>query len=461
MGGSIIGAIVVGVVLTAVAFAHAIGPALMLVAVTPFDAIPFALFGVAGNLITYVPIIIFLLKVNPVYWGQAFLGTRIQQYAALFVLVLIVAHAMSIVDKGIGEIFEWLRKVTLFGLMGIFAYAMRDPKHLALLVKTLVSAMAVFVVLAALDFYLGVQVLPVKAGLLDAAALDIEYQTHLATEWRFTGAGYPVNRFSNYLLLAIFLGVGWFMSVRSPLSRSLALACTGVLVVGEILTVTRSGILGMAVGGLVMLIAAFRLRPQHVIGLVVVGALLGGLLWYSLGVTSGGEVLEKRFDFDHLVQSAEGRLERVVAALKIWAGAPFLGVGWGAFKDHSAHLIAVGGKGAHNAFTNVLAETGLLGFVPLVVLMVAIARRSLISVARMSPAHEFWRPYFLSGLVAQLTTNLFNDYMWERYLWISFAFVVTLEFAYRSERAKEARQRLEEMRGLGSRSVFAPEAGVS
>jgi hypothetical protein len=47
-----------GVILTAIAFVHPIGPGLMLVAETPFDAIPFILFGVTGNLITYVPLLI-------------------------------------------------------------------------------------------------------------------------------------------------------------------------------------------------------------------------------------------------------------------------------------------------------------------------------------------------------------------------------------------------------------------
>ena len=144
MSGSVIAAMIFGVLLTAVAFAHPIGPGLMLVAETPFDAIPFAIFGVAGNLITYVPILIFLIKVNPASWGQVFVGTRVQQLAAVFILALLASHATAIVDHGIGEIFEWLRKVTLFLLLAIFAYCMRDGKQLALLAKVLVTSMAVF-----------------------------------------------------------------------------------------------------------------------------------------------------------------------------------------------------------------------------------------------------------------------------------------------------------------------------
>jgi O-antigen ligase len=461
MSGSLIAAMITGVVLTAVAFAHPVGPALMLAAETPFDAIPFKLFGVAGNLITYVPVIIFLIKVNPAYWGQAFIGTRVQQVIALFIMALIVSHAIAVVDRGIGEIFEWLRKVTLFILMSIFAFSMRDPRHLALIVKVMVFSMATFVLFAMADFYLGIQLLPVKAGQLDQAVLDQEYSQYLATQWRFTGPGFPVNRFSNYLLLLVFLGVGWFMAVRSPFERLIAFGCAGILALAELLTVTRSGIGGMALGAVILMPMAFRLKLQQVLGLIVVGGLLGGLLWYGVALTSADEVLSTRFGADHVVSSTGGRIERMGAALKIWSRHPFLGVGWGAFKEYSYKFIQSGGKGSHNGYLAILAECGLLGFVPLVMMLTTILRRNLTSVAKLSPELEFWRPYFFCGLIAQLFTNVFNDYMWERYLWVNFAFVIVLEQCWHESQAKEARARLNEIRGLVDRSSPLPASGAA
>lgn len=462
MSGSVIGAMVFGVLLTAIAFAHPIGPALMLGAETPFDAIPFAIFGVLGNLITYVPIIIFLIRINPAHWGQVFFGTRIQQFIAMFVMALLVAHVMSITGRGgIGVIFEWLRKVTLFTVVGVFAYGMRDPKHLSLLFKTMVASMAVFTLLAMLDFYLGIQILPVKAGLMETAALDTEYQNYLATNWRFTGPGYPVNRYSNYLLLLMFLGVGWFMHTRNPAQRVIAFSCASILVLGELFTVTRSGILGMAVGMIVMLPMALRFRIQHVLGLVVLGTVLGGLVWYGVALTSADQVIASRFDPTHVVASGTGRLTRIIAAFKIWAAHPFVGVGWGRFAEFSPEFVERGGKGAHNGYTNVLAETGLLGFIPLMIMTVAVFRRILTRVGQLSPEHEFWRPYFFCGLVAQMVTNVFNDYLWERYLWATFAYVVALEHCYVVARAKAARARLEESRNLGPREPQPFAARVS
>ena len=43
----------------------------------------------------------------------------------------------------------------------------------------------------------------------------------------------------------------------------------------------------------------------------------------------------------------------------------------------------------------------------------------------------FWRPYFFCGLVAQLVTNFFNDYLWERYIWVCFAFAAALALPFR------------------------------
>ena len=462
MGGSVIGAILFGFLLTAVALVHPVGPGLMLAAETPFDAIPFALFGVTGNLITYVPILILLGKLNPAYWGQAFLGTRIQQLLALFVMALLVSHATTIVDKGIGEIWEWLRKVTLFLLVGVFAFTMRETKYLPLFVKTMVAAMAVLTFLAMLDFYLGIQLLPVKSGSLDAPALAVEFDPYLATNWRFSGPGFPVNRFSNYLLLTIFLGFGWFMYVKGPIQRVVALGCTFLLILGELFTVTRSGILGMAVGMFLMLPMAFRFRFQQMVGVLVIGSVLGAIVWYGVSLTSADEILLKRFEPGHVVESSIGRLDRVAAALKIWAEHPFLGVGWDSFKTYSQHYIAKGGLGAHNGYLNVLAETGLLGFIPLMILTVVVIRRSLLRIGHLSTELEFWRPYFFCGLVAQLVTNVFNDYLWERYLWVSFAFAAALEHCYQMARAKQAGARVEEMRDGGARGPepFTSRVGV-
>ena len=456
MSGSVIGALIFGVVLLIVGFAHPIGPGLMLAAETPFDPIPFYLFGVVGNLVTYVPILIFLIKVNPAYWGQAFLGTRIQQYIALMILALLVSHMMTIVDRGVGQILEWLRKVTLFLLLAVFAHAMRE-KYMSLLVKVMVGSMAVLTVLAMFDFYLGIQVLPVKSGIMEGAALETEFEAHLATDWRFTAPGLPVNRYANYLLLPIFLGVGWFMYVRNPIQRAIAITCTGILILAIFFTVTRASILGMVVGMLIMFPLALRFSIGQVIGVVVVGAIFGALGYYALSLTAADEVLSARFDPAHVVHSTGGRWERVVAAFRIWAEHPFLGVGWSSFKFYSGEHIGAGGKGSHNGFTNVLAEAGLLGFIPLMIVVVAVLRRSLARVGHLSAEYEFWRPYFFCALIAQLITDVFNDYLWERYLYVTFAFAVVLEQAYHGARAKEARARLEAIRGIGTSSPPSPD----
>jgi len=447
LSGGTIGAIVFGLVLTAVAFAHPIGPGLMVAAETPFDGIPFKLFGVAGNLITFVPILILLMRLNPAHWGQAFFGTRVQQLLALFIMALLPAHALLVADQGLGQVFEFLRKGTLFLLVGVFAFSMREEKYLALLVKTLVASMAVLTVFAMMDFYMGIQVLPVKAGRLEGAALGQEFDPYMATQWRFSAPGFPVNRYSNYLLLLIFLGIGWFMHVKNPLQRLIALACVVILVLAELFTVTRSGILGMGVGMVLMLPLALRLRVQHVFGALIVGGIIAAAGWYGASLTYADEVLVTRFG--NVSDSLAGRFERVYAAFRIWADHPLLGSGWGTFSQLSPLYITEGGKGAHNGYLNVLAETGVLGFLPLVFVTFAVVSRHIRGVGQMSKEFEFWRPYFLCGLIAQLITNGFNDYLWERYLWINFAFAAAIEQCYQRYRAQQARERLEQFGSSG------------
>lgn len=451
MNGSVIAALIAGVVLTAIAFAHPIGPVLMLAIETPFDAIPFQLFGVVGNAITFIPILIFLVKVHPGRWGQAFFGTRIQQLAALLIVALLYAHAASVVDLGVMQIFDWLRKATLFILMGLFAYSFRDTRYLPLLVKGLVFSMAFFTLLSMFDFYLGIHLLPLQAGTMQGAALDAEFRSYEVGQWRFTGPGYAVNRFANYLLLVIFLGVGWFMSARSTLQRAFAAASTTLLVLGELFTISRAGILAMGVGVLVMLPMALRLSVRQVAGVILVLGLLAGPAYYGLSLTSADQAIAQRFEVKHFAGSAGGRVDRVVAAFKIWAEHPFIGVGWGRFVEYSPEYVQTGGKSAHNAYLRVLAETGLLGFVPLMIWLVAIVRRSLVKVGHLSSELEFWRPYFFCGLVAQLVHNVGNDYLWERYFWLTAAFAAALEACYLAARARQMHERLEEQRAASAR----------
>jgi hypothetical protein len=341
MSGSLITSMMAGVILLGVAFAHPAGPSIFLLAVTPFDAIPFMLFGAIGNSITLVPILVLIVRLNPARWGEVFLGTRIQQVAFALVLVLLGAHAAGILTHGIGEILNWLRFVTLFLLMGVFAWNLRRPEHILLLARVAVISWALLSVTSALDFYLGIQVLPVTVGDIPGGALERELYEN--ETWRFTGAGLPVNRYANNLLAPTVLGVGWFMSSKSQLDRLLAVCCTATLVFAELLTVSRSGLAGMVLGAIILLPMALGIGLRQLVGLLVIGGIFGVTIFFGLEFLSAGDSLGKRFDRDTLDAGMGGRLVRWGAAVKIWAANPIFGVGWGLFTFHSQHYIARGG----------------------------------------------------------------------------------------------------------------------
>jgi len=102
----------------------------------------------------------------------------------------------------------------------------------------------------------------------------------------------------------------------------------------------------------------------------------------------------------------------------------------------------------------VLAEAGLLSFLPMMYLIVNTLFRYLRRVDRFAPGIEFWRPYFFCGLVAQLLSNMFNDYFSERYLWFTLAFAVVLERLAAQERVRLMRERQEVVRNLAGRSLL-------
>jgi hypothetical protein len=84
-----------------------------------------------------------------------------------------------------------------------------------------------------------------------------------------------------------------------------------------------------------------------------------------------------------------------------------------------------------------LAESGIIGFIPFMMLLFMTGQRLLYDDRRLPDAFNRWRPYFLAAFASQLVHNMVHDYQFERMFWINIAFAAAMEqaaFFYAAQR---------------------------
>lgn len=412
----------------AVMLFHPVGPAVMILASTPFDAIPFVFFGPAANVLTLLPVLIFLIRTPSGSWMDVFFGTRIQQLMFVLILALFFSHAWSVYQYGYYVIPEYLRKIALFLIVGVVTRSMSTPRNLMSCVRAIAIGMAAFAVFSILEFYFGVHILPMASHWGSEGVIGAVWDENSAEDFRLRGAGdaVSVNRFANWLLLPLFLSMGYFSRKgRSRAERLLAFACLGALSIALLGTISRSALLGLAVGGFVLMVLTFRERPIQAVAIVVLGLLGAGVLALLARLLGFDDLILYRFSSEVLGES--GRESRWATALHLFSQDPILGIGIGNYATYAGFVMG----DAHNAFLNMLVESGLVGLLPQLILFAYTLYRLAVR-PRVSNELTEWRPYFLGAFFALVVSNLFNTYAFERVLWFTVAYAALLERLHRT-----------------------------
>lgn len=412
-----------GLVALGVMFTHPAGTTLALLAITPFEGVPTYYLGLLGNLLTLAPILIFLARLPPTRWLDTFLGTRLQLAALAFLLLSLISHAIAADVAGPGAAaFSYGRKIVLFMLIGMFGSAFASDRYVGLCMKTIVVSTVGFTFLSMLDFYFGIRLLP---GTIDAASLEgaagVELDAQNVGYLRFRGVGLPVNRTANWLILPAFLAAGWWMARGSLFARAISIGSLAILLGGILGTVGRSALLGVAVGAVILLPLALR-RFGQIWGLLSGAlALLVGMYILTLFVDFT-EILTYRFEEDQTEGSQVRRVTVWGSALDLFLRSPVVGIG-----ADIVHVKSAVKTGAHNISLKILAEAGVIGFIPFAALFGFTLWNLTRNVGRAAPEVEYWRPFVFAGFIALLVQNQFNAYPWERFLWVCIAYAAAVE----------------------------------
>jgi O-antigen ligase len=265
------------------------------------------------------------------------------------------------------------------------------------------------------------------------------------------GAGDP-NFFAAYQLVALPLVVVLATVARKRWLR-VALVATVVVVIGSVLmSVSRGGLLTLAVIAIAMVALPARSffgTPSQKKALLAV-CVVGGAIAFSVSAGSVVPRLKATFAGESTSATAQGS-----GRLEIWAAAwmsakqrPFVGLGYGAFRDESDNLLVrtpginfqhfeVRPQEVHNAYLGSLAELGIPGLVLFLGLLtsIALALRRVAKGARAAGADFIARVAnaLLLSLLGWSIASLFVSSETSRELWIMLGLTLALPRLIRAE----------------------------
>jgi O-antigen ligase len=219
--------------------------------------------------------------------------------------------------------------------------------------------------------------------------------------------GLHFSTFSAFLLFLAFAERGW--------KRGLAFMGYVLLWGAAAVNGSRGSWIGMAVGLMVFLFVVLISNPgkfaKLAASLLVVGAIFGTIL---LSLPQISYAIESRLDTFERLDNEKSYQFRQIMNQKAWLlfrESPLFGVGAGRFGFssveelelpfvyRSAHLSTFDNKSAHNGYLNFLAESGLAGFVPYVLLLFGLFVRGFMAAYKLCLQHQYWGIAIYSALI--------------------------------------------------------------
>jgi O-antigen ligase len=250
------------------------------------------------------------------------------------------------------------------------------------------------------------------------------------------------NVFATRLLLPLALSVGAFFSVRSGLLRTIVLACSAVLSLAVLLTLSRGAALAVLVMAIVFLLR-FGVNRRILAG----GALIAGI---ALALPTE---FYKRFG-EAAQTGGAGRLDIWIVAWEMVKHYGVFGAGISNFRaaysiyaGYAPHFVGFD-RASHNLYLEMTVEAGIVGILLLIQtlrIQLWVGRNNRGNTGKPSP----WLVACEAASWSMLTAGMFTHIFWEKsfwLLWIMLTFSTQLyknglQNGEKSERLEPARVR--------------------
>ena len=275
------------------------------------------------------------------------------------------------------------------------------------------------------------------------AAVMLSYQAIvLYNQGVFKTEGYRVSvdfggMFANpndmAMHLAIFLPIVLTLAFASKnkLSKIFYFVAAGMMIVGIMVTQSRSGFLGFLAMGAVLVWKIGRNQRLKVVVLSFVTCLF--LILFAPG-NFGLRILSIFVPSLDPTGSSDERKELLIRSIVVTLRNPW-GIGIGNFP-----LVGIQNRQTHNAFTQVSSELGVIALVAYIILLISPLMKLGAVERQLSRNADFSWVYYLSigvqaSIVAYIISSFFGAVAYNWFIYFPLAFAVCLRRIYRSKQA--------------------------
>ncbi len=318
-------------------------------------------------------------------WIGTFLGRRgpmllIREHRRLLLVItafalwltLSIAWAANAGAAGNEAAFWWLGALTFL----VVLTTLTSPRDVGILALAFVAGSVVSVII-------GLATGSINSAANTATATASATQT--AVGGRFIGGGGDPNVQAAAFVAALFLITGLFSVYRGRKARAALLASFVLIAVGFFATQSRGGLLALAVATIAALVLAPRQRGR-ILGLAALVVIAGGIL---LAAKPGA--LARITD---LGGGSSGRSDLWRVGWQVFTGHPIVGVGAGNFEVVESHYVLRPGAISriqyltdvphlvHNTYLQLLAETGVIGLVGFLAVIIGSLRAAQLAARR-------------------------------------------------------------------------------
>jgi probable O-glycosylation ligase (exosortase A-associated) len=252
------------------------------------------------------------------------------------------------------------------------------------------------------------------------------------------------NDMALHLVMMTPISIALFFGTRSIIKKAFYGAFTAIMVVGNVVTFSRGGLLGLVAA---MAVILWKLGRRHRL-LVFVLALS---LAFSLVAFMPGTMVERLssiFDPTSDVSGGASAISRralLFRSLLVMSRHPLLGVGMGNF-----HSVSIHEQVSHNAYTQVGAELGIAAML-LYIMLITTAFKRMRGIERETPEAKQSRSsfYYLSvalqaSLVGYMVCSFFISVAFQHYIYYLLGYAVCLHRIYETNKPAIASSLVEE-----------------